>query len=480
MNYLTRPVFEFAHDWTNRPPASWKFDARELTLGFGASVVSPLQEEIVHGWTLHLSLREEEIAAFETFTDALTGRLQGFWLPSPDEACAVVASTDASHFIITDQGWRDTFDAHPAQHLYFEKAGETAQCAKILDVSDNGDGTEEVELTTELSTPITPDWTVRRLHYVRLADDEIKAEHRAEQWLEAEVKCVELPTEYSEYELGERLVYLYHFWLDVAGTLFHYRYTSFAASITSGGNPFTAAPINHSAVTRSASDAQGVTIEADYNAAAPLSSLLLGRLMRPLWVEVHSAPYETPNTTTLEFSGRVGMVTVQERKLSIKCHTWMDALDVDVPSFWLQRRCNYRLFEPTTCALLRSAWEQSCTVTAIDGQVLTITGAGLAGLAADWFMQGWIELGSGITREELLIVTSTMAVGETLTVTVTTTPRFATAPCAAVVLPGCDGRSVTCLVSFDNFARFGGHRLPAVNPVLRAMTTDTTTGTSKK
>ena len=91
MNYLDRPIFEFEIDWTRLPSTGFEYDLRALEIGFGPPAFAPLQDDVVHGFQFEVLLQDPDaIAAIESFFDAIKGRLQGFWLPGPQEAFHIV------------------------------------------------------------------------------------------------------------------------------------------------------------------------------------------------------------------------------------------------------------------------------------------------------------------------------------------------------------------------------------------------------
>ena len=161
MNYLDRPVFEFAIDWTRLPTARFEYDLRELEIGFGPVEFAPLQEHVVQGFQFEvLAQSPEEIAAVEAFFDGVKGRLQGFWLPGPQEAFRIVAfvgvTAETTEFDIEGQRLTQSWQDHPASHLWFTKGGAEAIAAQIVAVADNGNGTERV--TVNVSTLIHETW----------------------------------------------------------------------------------------------------------------------------------------------------------------------------------------------------------------------------------------------------------------------------------------------------------------------------------
>ena len=122
MTYLTRPVFEFAIDWSNPANKSFEYNLADVSLGFGEVYFTSLQTKTVQGFRADVYLATvSDIVEFDEFFEALTGRVQGFWLPSPFYACQVTDGEDATHFFIRDQNLRETFADQPDIHLWITR-----------------------------------------------------------------------------------------------------------------------------------------------------------------------------------------------------------------------------------------------------------------------------------------------------------------------------------------------------------------------
>jgi len=135
----------------------------------------------------------------------------------------------------------------------------------------------------------------------------------------------------------------------------------------------------------------------------------------------------------------------------------------------IQPRCNYRVFEPSTCRLSREIFALDVTVDALDGRTLAVAGASLAGKVANYFAEGWIEVGSGESLEVRTLLQSGAESGGKVELTLNAPLTLAEVGTAAVLFPGCDGRDSTCASKFGNFANWGGHRVPLKNLSLKAL-----------
>ncbi len=483
MNYLDRPIFEFEIDWTRLPSTGFEYDLRALEIGFGPPAFAPLQDDVVHGFQFEVVLQDPDaIASVEAFFDAIKGRLQGFWLPGPQEAFRIVdfvgVTAGTIEVDISGQGLAETFGDHPATHVYLTKSGQTPIAAEILGVDDNGDGTERV--TIDVVTPIDETWRAWSLHYVRLAQDVEQGRFEAEGVLVYFVKVVELPTEYAMAETGQRPVFLYHLWSDFNGTVQHWYFTSHALDITLAGQDYEARRITHSALSLSTkADREEVSIETLYEADNPFSLLFPMKLSTPLWIEILEGNLSGEDAPAPIFRGLALAASVQGKKETVRCASAMDSMRANVPGIMIQPRCNYRLYEPNTCRVNPDLHKITVTLVSASGRNITLSGAGLTGKAAHYFAEGWVQFGAGSTYEVRTILGSTAAVGSQVTLTLSAPLSYAVATNAGTLYPGCDGTDGACLLKFSNFVNWGGHRVPLRNLTLKAMEIKVGTGGKK-
>src|SRR5262245_61302335 len=125
MNYLGRPVFEFAIDWSDPVNKVFDYDLRAVAAGFGVPTFNPLQSHTVQGFEVTLQLASHDaINQYDAFIDALSGRLIGFWLPAPFMAGEIVNVVDTTHFDIRDRKLASTWNEHPDVYLFFLKDGQ--------------------------------------------------------------------------------------------------------------------------------------------------------------------------------------------------------------------------------------------------------------------------------------------------------------------------------------------------------------------
>lgn len=475
MNYLARPVFEFEVDWSERPDKQFLFDLRKLETGFGAGYFATLEEHVVQGYKFTVNCRNAAgVLALDDFFAALTGRLQGFWLPAPFEAVQVVTADDATHFFIADQNLRATFADHPDIYLLIQRAGESRAC-KIAAVAAASNGRERITLTAALATPATPADTVCRLHHVRLAADEEAGQFLREGTLQCEITVVELPHEYEAFETGESPIWLYE--LSCAVPLDRrWRFTSFAADVVSGNQLYTAFAMSHHSHMSSATiEAEALQVEAKFDAAHPFALFMPLPLPRPMTIQISKVTLADLETRELAFTGTVRSVSDDGETLTANCDAWVATLKRKAPGMLIGRDCAHVIYEPDTCRLERWKFETTGTVTALDMDVrpptVTLdldnpTSPRFSDwMSADWFAGGWIEHGIGSSFRMRGILGSADAGGLLLELNVPTNLEIGD---RVTLIPDCGGQADRCK-AFRNYDNFGGFpAVPDKNPSLKA------------
>lgn len=252
-----------------------------------------------------------------------------------------------------------------------------------------------------------------------------------------------------------------------------------SSSSSSGpvGETFLAVPIEHSRLSRSTKLGGTVAITADYDTVEPLRLCVPMRLSVPLRVEILRTTTAFIEPETL-FNGVVLSPELNGRKVKVSCTEWGSAMDRKLPGFFIQRTCNYRVYDMSTCRADRASKQVTVNITGVNGRLLTVQSASLAGLPLNWFAEGWIELGSGLQRRILFVSGNFAATGTSMVLTVTN-PLDLELPQTGVLVPGCDGNRSTCIAKFDNLVNFGGHETPKSNLTLTAIKAKQKTGGKK-
>ncbi len=474
MTYLSRPVFDFECDWSASPAKSFRYDLRELFQGFGASRLNAIAPVSVRGWEFPLTLTSlEECVAWDAFVDAAKGRLNGFWFPEPILGAAVVSGTGTS-LSVRDAGLQVGND------IWLSAPGGTPFCRRITAAAAGSGGSTVWTLDSALPAAADPGWTCRRLLYVRFAADQDEAESMGLGVERRRVRVVELPTEYAAAVTGTRPVVLYRFFADFDGTVVSWRYTSHLEAVVSGGQTFNAQAIQHSAIRRAGrADREDVTITTWYAPGTPWARLFPATLGRPLWVEISEADLSNPSSSTVLFTGRVQRPSLDGRTVTLRCASWLDALGAQVPRAEIGPRCNWSLFGPG-CGLDRATYRVTALITAISGNEVTLSAAGLSGLAQHWFAGGYLDGGTGDQLETRTVLSSTAASGTVVTVRLNRPLAIATVGSSVRIHPGCDKTYETCAAKYSNAINWGGFRhVPQSNLAVKAVEVDTTGGNKK-
>jgi uncharacterized phage protein (TIGR02218 family) len=485
MTYLTRPVFEFPIDWGNAKNKSFDYDLAEVSLGFGASYFTALQSGTIQGYRADVYLATPtEIDAFDDFFDALTGRVQGFWFPAPFLACQVTGGDDATHFFILDQNLRDTFAENPDVHLWITSPGLAPRTAKITAVAASTGGRERV--TVNSAVTVTAADTVWRLHYVRLAADVEQGDFAKEGCQSRELRVVELPNEYTVYETGETKIYLYHFHCPEPMN-WHWRYTSFAASVVSGNKLFTKFEMEHGQLKRTGKLDETLDITAKDDNSHPFSLFLPLPFSRTLSVDVYEATLADVETVTKIFSGQVRKVDDDGDRYVGRCDSWTTILARKFPRMLIAETCNYHVFDTRTCKAGRLRYETVAEVLSVQvdpPQLVVELSFPLGTRFDDWisegyFAGGFLEVGTGNTFAVRTILTSVESDPGELTIKLNAPVAVAVGQ-RITLIAGCDGAAETCKTKFDNFVNFGGFvAVPEKNLTMTAIDAVTSQGGKK-
>ncbi|MDW8309540.1 MAG: phage BR0599 family protein, partial [Verrucomicrobiales bacterium] len=275
---------------------------------------------------------------------------------------------------------------------------------------------------------------------------------------------------------AQRLAWLYELALDRAGAV--WRYTPRPDAVEAGGFTWQSAALEHGPV-KLAATGNELTLSADAD-LPPIRRLLAGQLHEALRLNLYQADLDQGATPVLVWSGICQRAELDGRVAKIKVAAWLDALEQELPTFWFQQQCNYRVFDRATCRLRRDEWAKTGRIASISGRTVSLEGPQLAGLGAHWFAEGWLETGTGETSETALVLDSASALGNSLTVTLAQPLAFAVVGQRVTLLPGCDGLLATCRDKFANLSNFGGHLLPSENLAVSALKPVRKPGAAKK
>lgn len=494
MTYLTRPVFDFAVDWSQGISRRLVYDLRTQQIGFGAEVDEQLQQYTADGFTIGVDLPTPcDINALERFFAGLFGRLQGFWLPSPAWQFDIVAAVSASQFLVKSSGMATTFADLPALHLFLRPdAALIGEAARVTAVEAVDALTERVTLAAPLTSGV-PDatWVAQRLLYVRMVNDAITLDFQAEGWAKSTIEVLEIPEEYASVELGQRPAFAYHFWRQVGAARRDWYFTSFDRQLSVGSvavqHVCTPAPIGHGTITRTtAGDREALEINTWRFDGSPLAAWQPFAPQYDLYVEVWEVDLAggQPQVATTVFAGMIESVDPTGRSLKVAAVTRLDRLKAQLPRFYVQTSCNYLVYG-VCCKASRAAFSVAAAVVSTDaaGVALVLQADGLVGKPANWFQFGDAQ----ITDSEGLplycsIASSTPGAGNHQTIRLNAPfSRALVVGDLVTIAAGCDLQyaSTQGCVKFANQINFGGHPHIAENLSLKAIPLSTD-GAGKK
>jgi hypothetical protein len=486
MNYLGRPIWLFETNWAEAQSRAVDFDLRSLLVGFGAEYFTPTQLYTVNGWTFDLLLRTGvDIDAVDAFTAELLGRLQGFWLPIPFEAAEFIAGVSTTQFDVVDQDLATTWQNRPDKYLLLEYPNGTLRAAAIQAVAAVA-GNERITLTAALPE-IPPAGTVlKRLHYVRLSDDEEKGIFLAEQVQRREMSVVELPTEYAAAEMGTQPIYLYHFSAGAPVGRDWY-YTSFAVPVASNGKLYQPWPMNHGQIRQTVDgNDNALSIDAQPDATHPFSLFFPMPPGKPMRVQIYVVQYSAPDAATLLYSGRVVKVADMGSKYTATCNTVFGYLTNKLPRCLVGPTCPYTLYEPHTCKARRADFETTVIVAvlgATNPQTVAVTlNLGDARFKAqDYCAAGIFETGYGTDYEIRSILNSLWNAGSGQLELILNYPLVkAEVGQACQITAGCDHTFDDCKNKFANEANLSiWEHVPDTNLSLNALDTTVAQGGKK-
>lgn len=484
MTYLTRPVFLFRLNRSTSPKVDYEFDHLEHSLGFGAdtSQASQVYTRRVHKFSLDLITRDE-IDQFQDFIDELQGRRRGFWIPLPEFGLTVTSGVNSTQVDVKSHGLTEHISGHATNHFLVKKADGTYTASEAVGSADNLNGTERITFGTSLGSTPTTAWQFWRMAYVRLASDDSNATTLGEGREIRPLTVVEVPPEYGAIETGTEPVYLYRFYAsNPDGTTTNWRYTSFDVDVVSNGNTFSAFNLNHGSLSRfSGSKADALQISSVITPASPFALYVPFPYAMPLWVELKKAQLSTPDTTETLFTGRLDQSPeVDGTKMVMKFTSWLDSLDFTFPRVLIGPRCQWKLYDSSTCKVSKATYLKTASITSQSGTKIVVTDASLAGSKADYYSRGWIEVNVSGVHQVRTIVLSEAASSNSVTLHLNR--RLVAVPNATSIkiYPGCDKTYETCDSKFSNLPNHVSFRnVPRENLSIKAVEINSDSGAKK-
>ena len=194
-----------------------------------------------------------------------------------------------------------------------------------------------------------------------------------------------------------------------------------------------------------------------------------------------AAGLATPSTL---FGGTIQSVDAKGKRLTANCVSLIDAFERKLPRHVFQTRCNYALFEPSTCKLDPTAFKIAATIATIsstDPTVITVTlGAANSSLVNHWFAEGTIDVGTGTTEELRAVKDSTQIDDSTQQLTLTRPLFLNTVGASLVALPGATIATPRARRSSTTTSIFGGHPYMPTNNQIAKVANVNPAGAGKK
>jgi len=234
------------------------------------------------------------------------------------------------------------------------------------------------------------------------------------------------------------------------GTTF--RYTSAEDNVTFSGNTYEAIPIKRSETSSGPEERDfKLTIEMPTSMALPQLYTLIPPAQQPsvTITKIHRSDLGTPDTI-LVFKGQIESVGY-ERDMKIckfSVIPEISAISRNIPRRRYRSLCNHVLYD-SRCTVSEAAFTFTGLVSAVSGNVITVTGAN--GEADDYYTSGYIRNSAGTEFRSIIDHT-----GNDITV-------FVPFPTSIVgesvtLFAGCDHTIATCKTKFDNVINFGGYK----------------------
>lgn len=325
------------------------------------------------------------------------------------------------------------------------------------------------------STPTAPHITG-----VRFDQSELRLRFEAGALCRAEVRFTQLPWEIvgvaGETAVQPARTFLYQM-TALTPTPVNWRWTAYERPLTRIEGTYSPAIIEHDSITRTIdlSDSAPKIIMWAYD-GNPLLLVLRQEIDVPLEITIYEADPANPAAATLVFYGEIDSVAPQGRRIEATCSLLGGALKNKVPRFTLGKNCNYRLGGPG-CGRNIADWTNAATLVALEQQPsgvifyrVSIGSTAPAGkdLVDDWFANGYVAAGDGLTYELRRIVRSAKLSATEQILILDRGFRSLTVGGSLSIVPHCAGTWNECRNKFNltnEWHNFGGHRLmPKNNP----------------
>lgn len=486
MNYLSRPVFlQVTKSFEPGPGSGFAYNLSPLQLGAGESTFERIQKHVLQTWDIAIDLlNDSEIEAFESFFDDLDGGRKGFWFPAPFEVCDIIAGDTATTFDISDNQFRDIWDAGADVHLFFvnHRTG-TIHASKVTAVDPELGEVERVTIADALS--IDENFTAGRLLFVKLKNNGFLGASPADGNKIVEFSVEEIPLEYDSAVEGKQVCYLYEFTQNFQnGTVSVWRLTSFDIDLTDGVNTWTAFNLTHGNIEQNLElNRDSCQIQVAAGSAHPLNQFIPFPPDFAVNVTIYEGEHDGSGgaiNLTIIFSGKINGVQPEGAKITARAEGIKAILDRNFPGVMIAPRCQTPLFSDY-CKIDPAGYKKTGTITFhAEPNKIRVTNPAFTGTEENEFAGGYMDTGATNQREVRLILANSAESSGNVDFIIDRAFEHALPGQSADVFPGCDGTAQTCKGKFDNLENFRGFpNISTGNLSIEAMPTQNPKGNKK-
>ncbi|WP_221029894.1 phage BR0599 family protein [Actomonas aquatica] len=196
----------------------------------------------------------------------------------------------------------------------------------------------------------------------------------------------------------------------------------------------------------------------------PLKAFPLLEFTRSMSIEIREYRAADPDgSATVRMAGKVLDAPRRNKSYYARCAIVGGRLRASVPDGTVKTTCNHTVYDGL-CGVNPATFTETGEISAVNGAVIDIDVG--AARAAEWFAEGYAEIGAGDTLEVRHIVRSAPIAGGTRLTLLR--PLVANGEGAAVAaVAGCDLQFSTCRTKFNNRLNFYGapHKPPYIEAV---------------
>lgn len=485
--YLNTLVFPLSADLGNAVKRSLRYEPEVIDTGYGVEPSVAVQDYVKERVEINcLAEGCEALDEIDTFFDDRLGRYKAFWLATSVGDLIVASPVDNQSFLVTGAAYQAGWTALAGKHVQLRSESGELFFREVTDVSPSVyPGYDTVTLDSALPEIPNANWRISRLLLVRLVSDELSYDFEADNVARIQFAVVETPHEYAEPNAlaTRRPVYFYRITRRYGvRNIYSMHLTSHDTPVQSGSITWEPVPIDHSGLSVSTEgDTDKLNLELFAWVGNPLEDWLPIHIGQPTGIvlsqshvdEASGLVLEAPTILyrgIIENASRIGPI-IKAKAISPLAYG-----DKRVPRFFLQTRCNFQLFDGSTCRVAEAAFRIDGTVETIDAAngSIDLEAPALSGKAFDWLPGGYLQIGDP-PNVEIRTIRDAQVISDTrhrLFLNASLRTSQVTDNCSS--WPGCNRTPDHCQNRFDNFINYGGHPfIPYENPTLKAMSLET-------